>query len=306
MIRPEYKAQVDLLLDVLPYVAKEKCFAMKGGTAINMFIWDMPRLSVDIDLTYIHFNDRNTAFAEISESILRIKEDVIKNIPGVQIETSGVTPDSKDKLLCSRKGTKIKVEVNTTMRGIVNPVRLKQASPSVRKEFDKFAAINVVSDAELFGGKVCAALDRQHPRDLFDIYQLFNNGGITKEIKEGFIASLLSHNKSINEMLRPNLQDQKLAFSNQFEGMTIAPFTYADYETSRNRLIKEINRLLTKNDKELLFSFKSGNPDWSLSQTEQLQNLPAIKWKLHNIQKFREQDPGQHATMLQKLEKALS
>ncbi len=306
MIRPGYKAQVDLLLDVLPYVAKEKCFAMKGGTAINMFIWDMPRLSVDIDLTYIHFNDRSSAFAEITESILRIKEDIIKSIPGIQIETSGVAPEVKDKLLCARAGTKIKVEVNTTMRGIINPVRLKQASPAVRKEFDKFAAINVVSDAELFGGKICAALDRQHPRDLFDIYQLFNNGGITEEIKEGFIASLLSHNKSINEVLRPNLQDQKQAFSSQFEGMTITPFTYADYETSRYRLIKEISELLTKNDKKLLFSFKSGNPDWSLSNTQQLQHLPAIKWKLKNIQKFKQQDPGQHGIMLGKLESVLS
>jgi predicted nucleotidyltransferase component of viral defense system len=67
MIKPQYKAQVDLLLDVLPYVAKEKCFALKGGTAINMFVWDMPRLSVDIDLTYIDFDERNKALAIISE-----------------------------------------------------------------------------------------------------------------------------------------------------------------------------------------------------------------------------------------------
>jgi predicted nucleotidyltransferase component of viral defense system len=305
MIQPQYRAQVDLLLDVLPYVAKEKCFAMKGGTAINMFIWDMPRLSVDIDLTYIHFDDRKTAFALISESILRIKDDLLKSIPGIQVETSGVAPGQHDKLLCVRGGTKIKVEVNTTMRGLIKPAQLKQTTPAVRKEFDKFAAINIVSDAELFGGKICAALDRQHPRDLFDMHQLFNSGGITEEIKNGFIIALLSHNKPINEMFSPNLQNQEAAFTGQFEGMGLKPFSYTDFENTRERLVKEINSLLTKNDKKLLLSFKDGNPDWSMSDTAQLQNLPALKWKLQNIRKFKAQDPKQHMVMMRKLEKVL-
>ncbi len=306
MIQPQYKAQVDLLLDVLPYVAKEKCFAMKGGTAINMFIWDMPRLSVDIDLTYIHFDDRNIALATISEAILRIREDITANIPGIQVETSGVAPGQHDKLLCVRSGTKIKVEVNTTMRGVIKPPQLKQTAPAVRKEFGKFAAIAIVSNAELFGGKICAALDRQHPRDLFDINQLFNAGGITEEIKEGFIIALLSHNKPINEMFKPHFQNQESAFTGQFEGMALRSFSYADFESTRERLVKEINALLTENDKKLLLSFKAGNPDWSFSQTEQLQNLPAIKWKLQNIQKFKQQDSKQHAVALQKLEKVLA
>jgi hypothetical protein len=42
-----YKSQVNLLLKVLPYVANENVFALKGGTAINLFVRDMPRLSVD-------------------------------------------------------------------------------------------------------------------------------------------------------------------------------------------------------------------------------------------------------------------
>ena len=56
MINPIYRAQVQLLLRILPYIAEEKDLALKGGTAINMFIWDMPRLSVDLDLTYIKFD----------------------------------------------------------------------------------------------------------------------------------------------------------------------------------------------------------------------------------------------------------
>jgi predicted nucleotidyltransferase component of viral defense system len=306
MIKPQYKAQVDLLLDVLPYVAKEKCFALKGGTAINMFVWDMPRLSVDIDLTYIDFDERNKALAIISESLLRIKEDILKNIPNIQVEASGITPIQKDKLLCVRKGVKIKVEVNITMRGIIKPLQIKQTMPSVSKEFEKFVSIQIVSNAELFGGKICAALDRQHPRDLFDIHQLFDSGGITEEIKEGFIVALISHNRPMHELLKPNFQNQKEAFAGQFSGMALKPFSYEDFKNTRYRLVKDINNSLNDNDKNLLLSIKSGNPNWALSKIKQLQNLPAIKWKLENIEKLLNQNPKQHSLMLKKLEQAVS
>ena len=162
--------------------------------------------------------------------------------------------------------------------------------------------MQVVSDAEIFGGKICAALDRQHPRDLFDIHQLFDAGGITEEIKDGFIAALLSHNRPIHEMLKPNFQDQREVFTNQFQGMTLRPFTYVDYENARIRLVEEINGILTENDKNLLLSFKEGNPDWwSLSKTTRLQDLPAIKWKLQNIQKLRSQDSKKHEATLKNL-----
>ncbi|MDB2415180.1 nucleotidyl transferase AbiEii/AbiGii toxin family protein [Rickettsiales bacterium] len=305
MIKPEYKAQVDLLLDVIPHVAAEENFALKGGTAINMFVWDMPRLSVDIDLTYLPFDNREDALSNIADSLHRIQEILQKAIPGMQVKTLRAGNDPEAKLICTTPNAKIKIEVNTIMRGHISPVRLMQVSTTAQNEFGKFVEMKVISDAELFGGKICAALDRQHPRDLFDIQQLFTGGGITEEIKDGFIASLLSHNKSIHEVLNPTIHDQKQAFGNQFQGMTIAPFTYADFEETRERLIKEILDILTEKDKQLLLSIKSGNPDWSLSSIEELQNLPAVKWKLQNIRKLRDQDSKGHGAMLQKLESVL-
>jgi len=85
MIDPKYRAQVELLLQTIPYVAKEEIFALKGGTAINLFIRSLPRLSVDIDLTYIPNNDRETALSEISEGLGRIKADLEKSIPGISV-----------------------------------------------------------------------------------------------------------------------------------------------------------------------------------------------------------------------------
>jgi hypothetical protein len=150
------------------------------------------------------------------------------------------------------------------------------------------------------------ALDRQHPRDLFDVQQLFNHfRGITEEIKDGFLMTLLSHNRPINEILQPHLLDQTTSFKSQFEGMSLIPFSYEEFEACRKRLVKEINEAFTEKDKQLLLSFKAGEPDWTLSNIAKLQYLPAVKWKLQNIQKLKKQNPKQHKLLLQKLEAAL-
>ena len=197
MIAPRYKAQVDLLLQTIPFIAKEKIFALKGGTAINLFVRDMPRLSVDIDLTYIPFDDRETALKNISDGLERIKSDLEKNISGIRI--SAASREGQDvKINCQIPGAQIKIEVNTTTRGIINPPQLLRLNQKVEETFERFAAIKVVSTAELFGGKICAAMDRQHPRDLFDVKLLLENEGITDDIKNGFLVALISHMRPVD------------------------------------------------------------------------------------------------------------
>ena len=212
MINSSYKAQVELLLRVLPYIAKEDIFALKGGTAINLFVRELPLLSVDIDLTYLPLNSRSTALEDISNGLLRIKNDLTKSIPDIQVTRLPQSDGQEAKLSCKLGSAQIKIEVNTTIRGYVTSPRLMSVTDAVQNEFGLFAAINVVSQGELYGGKICAALDRQHPRDLFDIQKLFENEGLTEEIKIGFIAALLGSNRLINEILNPNLQDQRAIF----------------------------------------------------------------------------------------------
>lgn len=65
MIEQKYKRQVNLLLKVLPEVSKESNVALHGGTAINLFVRNMPRLSVDIDLTYIPIESRKISLEKI-------------------------------------------------------------------------------------------------------------------------------------------------------------------------------------------------------------------------------------------------
>lgn len=299
-----YKAQVELLLDILPYVAKEKCFALKGGTAINMFIWDMPRLSVDIDLTYLPFDSREIAFHNIITALTNIKLDINRSMPQVEatlLNKAGM----QDKLICKVAGTQVKVEVNPIMRGYIEPPNVMQLSRLAQQEFSKFSAIQVISRGELFGGKICASLDRQHPRDLFDINHLFKEGGITTEIKQGFIAALLSHNKPIYEMLNPRFIDQKEVFAKQFEGMTKSLFTYECFDDTRKTLIKNIHSVLDKADKLLLLSFKLGEPDWSYTSINNLQNLPAVQWKLANIKRLIKDNSRKHKELVKKLQMVL-
>ncbi len=306
MILAKYRAQVDLLLSILPHVAKENSLALKGGTAINLFVRDMPRLSVDIDLTYINWeDDRATALQNISDALGRIEERIKAAIPDISVTRVPPEQGQDVKLNCQTKQAHIKIEVNTTTRGIIFPVRMMQVTDAVQNDFKKFAAINVVSHGELFGGKICAALDRQHPRDLFDVYHLLTNEGISEEIKLGFITFLLSHTRPMGELIRPHLLDQHEAFENQFAGMTTTPFYYTTYEAVRERLIAEIFQSLTADDRKFLLSFKKGEPVWNLIPIDNLQHLPAVKWKLLNIQNLLKNNPTKHSEMLNALEEKL-
>lgn len=307
MIDSKYKAQVDLLLTILPLVAKEKSFALKGGTAINLFVREMPRLSVDIDLTYTSISDsRDVALKSISDALTRIEQDIKKVVPGISITHVPYGQGEDVKLNCQTPTAHVKIEVNTITRGVIMPIRMMPIADVVQEEYKKFAAINVVAHGELFGGKICAALDRQHPRDLFDVFHLFQNEGFSDEIKLGFMMFLLSHFRPMSEMIDPHLSDQKQAFETQFRGMSSTPFTYENFEQTRIQLITEVKRNLAANDKEFLLSFKSGEPQWDLFPLTEIKDLPAVKWKLQNIQNLRAKNPDKHSALYDVLKKKLS
>jgi len=276
-----YKNQVALLLQVLPEVAKEKCFALHGGTAINLFIRDMPRLSVDIDLTCIPIEDRDTSLQKINIALNNIKVNLNKILPQAEITLKKEVL----KLQVTTAKAQIKLEVNQINRGVLDELVELPLCDKAQEEFDAFCSISVVSMGQLYGGKICAALDRQHPRDLFDVKDLLENEGFTNNIKKGFILFLLSSKRPLNEMLQPNLIDQREAMVNQFDGMSSRTFTYEDFEKIRGTLIDTIQQSLTTKDKEFLISFSNLIPDWSIYDFER---FPAVQWKLQNLTKLKE------------------
>jgi len=293
-----YKKQVKLLLDVLPEVAKETCFAMHGGTAINLFVRDMPRLSVDIDLTYVEIAERKETLDGINVALIRIKERIEDLRPSIRVQHKADTC----KLQIDERGVIIKIEVNMVGRGVLGEVTRAELCEAAQERFDAFCAMPIVPLAQLYGGKICAALDRQHPRDLFDIKLLLDNEGFTEEIKRGVILSLVSSNRPTHEMLDPHLLDQRSAFENQFEGMSAIQFRYDDYESTRNTLIGTLKASLDESDIAFLLSLNRLAPNWSIYD---YQAFPSVKWKLLNLEKFKRDNPDMYRQQLGKLEAIL-
>ncbi len=299
MKSPDYKEQVRLLLDVLPQVAKEDCFALHGGTAINLFVRDMPRLSVDIDLTYLPIEDRTTTLENISAALIRIKNRIEQTLPNIQVQHK----EEIGKLLVAQQRTDIKLEVNLVGRGTIQtPARLMLCD-AAQEIYDLSAVINVVPIGQLYGGKICAALDRQHPRDLFDVKHLLENEGFSDDVRQGFLFCLLGSDRPINEVIAPNFQDHRKAMENQFTGMSAEEFSYEDFETTREKLVKVVHAGLTDQDKAFLLSVKNVTPDWSIYDFER---FPAVQWKLQNLQKLKTNNPEKHRQQYEALKEKLN
>ena len=280
--------QADLLVQVMPFVNAEACFALKGGTAINFFVRDFPRLSVDIDLVYLPVEDRPTTLLGIDAALQRIAAKIRRAMPGVQVREQKLAKENLIVKLTVRAagGAEVKIEPNTVLRGSLHPTTDLNLSPKAVTMFGRSATMRVVSLPDLYGGKLCAALDRQHPRDLFDVHGLFQNEGITDDIRRAFVIFLASHDRPMSELLTPNRKDLKKVFADQFEGMTLDPVPLAVLEETRERLITQINANLTSAEREFLLSLKRLEPKWELLGLPGLERLPGPQWKLYNLRKM--------------------
>ena len=300
----EYKSQVKLLLDALPAVAAEECFAMHGGTAINLFLRDMTRLSVDIDLTYLPIETRADTLKNIESSLNRVRDRIQKKIPGIRVTVPFENP-GQAKIFCSLRGIQIKIEVNTTIRGSLGEPKVLPLSAKTQEAFDLFAEMRIVPVGQLYGGKICAALDRQHPRDLFDVKYLLENEGFTPDIRRGFLFCLLSGDRPIHEMIRPTLTDQRKTMEIHFTSMAGDSFSYEDFEKTRDILIDTINKSLATEERKLMVSFKDGDPAWEKYGFSDFETFPSLQWKLQNIRKLKKENPKKHKEQLDALKERL-
>ncbi len=303
MLNNIYYKQAELLLRVLPIIDRENEFALKGGTALNFFWRDFPRLSVDIDLTYLPVKERNESLKDINDKLLNIRDGISRTIAGTNITGRTTEGNLLSGLLIRKNESTIKVEVNTVIRGSVFPAERKRLCDKAEDIFELSVSVQTLSFADLYGGKICAALDRQHPRDLFDIKLLLDNEGITENIRKAFIVYLVSHNRPINEVLNPGLQAIRPVFENEFAGMTEQETSLEDLVNVRSLLIEIIKNELTADEKKFLLSFKSMNPQWELLGLNGIENLPSVKWKLINLAKMKAKE---HEMAYKKLEEYLS
>lgn len=248
--------QADLLLRLLPHIVTEPDFALHGGTAINFFIRNMPRLSVDIDLTYLPLESREETLVNITKKLHALAKKFRNAFPGIKIEEKEDKARSVSKLLVNYQNALVKIEPNLIIRGSVFPVEERDLAKNAEKTFEKFVSVKTLPLAALYGGKICAALDRQHPRDLFDIKLLFENEGFTNDIRRAFLVYLISGNRPMNELLNPKLKNGRKIFDSEFSGMALMPVTYEELERVREELIKAVKKGFTKEERRFLVSLK--------------------------------------------------
>lgn len=279
-----YRRQVALLIGVMPHVTAEECFALKGGTAINLFVRDLPRLSVDIDLTYLPLRSREEALADIDAALKRIAKLVTETIRGARVTNTKID-GHVNKLFVRADGVQIKVEVTPVLRGCVFDPGLRQVSAKVEDQFG-FAEARIVSFADLYAGKLVAALDRQHPRDFFDVRDLLANEGIGNDLRRAFLVYLISHDRSMADVLAARRKPLNKDFVDDFEGMTEEPISVEQLEQAREAMIVELIGKMPADHRDFLISFKEGNPDWSVLGIPVAKDLPAVRWKQHNLDKL--------------------
>jgi Nucleotidyl transferase AbiEii toxin, Type IV TA system len=281
---------VRLLLESAPAIFETPHFAMKGGTAINLFIEDMPRLSVDIDVVYTdHQAARDQALKSISSGLEAVRKRLAE--AGLESEVSATKDGDEIKLFARRGRNQVKVEVNHVFRGTVLPVETRRLGNAARKLFTTELSVPVLATSELYGSKLVAAMDRQHPRDLFDVRGLFERGGLTAEIVECFVCYLAGHNRPVHEVLFSRDVDMSSAFANEFVGLTQNSITLAELQQVRCKLKNELPTALTANQRDFLLGLVAGEPNWQVMKCPHLSQLPAIRWKLQNLAKLKKSNP---------------
>lgn len=276
------------MLKTIPHVTAETCFALKGGTAINLFVRDMPRLSVDIDLTYLPVDEpRDTALKKMSDALARVAAAIKKTIASTRVhETHAQSPDRVTRLTVAVGPTRIKIEPNEVIRGSVFPAEERELRQRAEETFDLSVTAQTLSLPDLYGGKLCAALDRQHPRDLFDVKLLLDNEGITEKIRKAFVVYLASHDRPMHELLDPTRKNIRRIYENEFAGMTVDPVSYEDLIMARETLVETLRKELTNGEKQFLVSLKAGQPKWDLVGIDGVEKFPAVQWKLTNVRKM--------------------
>jgi predicted nucleotidyltransferase component of viral defense system len=295
----EYRKQAALLIRLLPFIAEEDCFALKGGTAINFFVRNMPRLSVDIDLTYLPVAPRAESLAAIDAAMKCIAERISNGLPNSHVAEGRI--EGAVTRLNIRTDVQTKIEVTPVMRGCVYDAQERSVSEAVEDTFG-FAEMKVLSFADLYAGKIVAALDRQHPRDLFDVRDLLANEGIDDDLRRAFVVYMLSHDRPMGELLGSGQKDISREYERGFQGMTAQPVSLAELLATREALVASIVGNMPDAHRQFLISFERGEPDWTLLGVPGAADLPAVKWRQVNLGKVGKE---KRAALVAQLEAAL-
>lgn len=294
--------QTRIVAAILPSVAEEACFALKGGTAINFFVVDLLRISVDIDLTYLPAEPREMALAGIDAGLRRIARRLSSQY---DVAFGCTSAGGRADTLQIRGGEdEVKIEVNPVLRQTLLPVRTLAVLPRVEATLG-YSRMQVLSHEELYAGKLAAALDRQHPRDVFDAKVLLETQGLSDALIRAFIAYVAGHKGVMAHIVAPRFGDPRKfrnLYNAQLLGMTQEQVTVEVLVETWERLVREIRARIGEKERRFLLSLKRGEPEWDLLELPRVAEWPAIRWKLHNLAKMT---PESRQRAIEKLERAL-
>ncbi len=297
-----YLSQVRLLLSVLPEIAREPAFALKGGTAINLFYRNLPRLSVDLDLTWVPVADRLSSLREVDHALDRITAAIKRRHSRIDTRRVAGGGGGDTRIIVIGERTQVKIETSPVTRGTVYPPRSMPASDAVTERFG-FVEANVVAFEDLYGGKLHAALDRRHPRDLFDVKLLYENEGLSVDLFRTFMVYLASSGRPMHELLAPATPLRRDLYDHEFVGMTREAVSLEALADTARTLHADIVSRLHGDVATFLLSLHDAEPDFGLLGLPEAANLPAVRWKLINLNKLRDANPAKHAAQRGALER---
>jgi len=237
---------------------------------------------------------------EIDAAMKRIKTSALTDLRGARV-TENVHDGAVLRLLVMAEGTQVKIEVSPVLRGVVHESFIAPVTEAVEEVFG-FAETNVVSFEDLFAGKLVAALDRQHPRDLFDVRGLLTHEGLSDELREAFIIYLLSHNRPMGKVLSGRVKDLANEYRNGFEGMTEEVIAIEELIKTQHEMIETLIGGMPDHHRAFLIGFELGEPDWSLLRISHVAELPAIRWRQRNLDKL---NPDQRSDLVELLRASL-
>lgn len=285
-----YVDTVRLMLGLAPHVFQQPLFAMKGGTALNIFLHDMPRLSVDIDVVFVdHRTSRDAALSLIQEELRSLAERL--EPLGYKSSLLNTNDEDEVKIVVSRDNVSVKIEVNYNFRGTLLPVIPLRIAEKAGELFATEVTVPSLAREELYGGKIVAALDRQHPRDFFDVREMLQHRHLDDGIMDCCICYLSGHNRTVHDVLFSKDKSMTAMYEQQFEGMTSEPVSLADLEEVRQSLRNNLLEGLKDYHKQFLLSLVRLEPEWSLMPFAHLQEMPALKFKMQNLANLRRRNP---------------
>lgn len=210
---------------------------------------------------------------------------------GVQTRLVPARDLGDTKLIVENETSQVKIEVNVVFRGSVLAAERQALSARTSDLFSVELDLPTLAPDELYASKLVAALDRQHPRDLFDVWQLYESDGISDGMVECFVIYLAGHNRPPHEVLFSNNKDIANEYERAFVGMTEVECSLETLLEARARLQRELPQRLTTAHRQFLRGLVRAEPDWSLLQCPHAAELPALRWKLSNLETFHKRRP---------------